>query len=59
MQSLSSIFRIVMDCFVLSEDSSNSVDDKLGKTVMNIRQCNNLQKRGTCKPTGEMKIQRS
>lgn len=36
-----------MDCFVLSEDSSNSVDDKLGKTEMNIRQCNNLQKRGT------------
>lgn len=36
-----------MDCFVLSEDNYNSVDDKLGKTETNTRQCYNLKKSGT------------
>lgn len=36
MQSLSCICRIGMDGFVLSEDNSNGVDDKLGKTETNM-----------------------
>lgn len=33
-----------MDCFVFSEDNSNSVD-KLGKIETYVRQCNNLKER--------------
>ena len=33
-----------MDCFVFSEDNSNSVE-KLGKIETYVRQCNNLKER--------------